>query len=332
MEISVSMNTIKQHIKNNEFKQVYLIYGTETYLKRLYKGKLKEALLVDSDDMNYTYAKGKDIDGKEISLIVETMPFFRDRRLIIIEDSGWFKNASEFAEVIKELPDTTFLIFIESEVDKRNRLFKVVKEIGYVCEMNGMEEKNLKLWVLSLINRDNKKITDETMMYFLNKVGSNMDSIEMELCKLIGYCYGREVITKEDVDAVCSEQITGKMFLMLDAIASKNQTRALKLYYDLLTLREKPMTILYLLNRHINLLMISKDMLGKGKDNKAIAEKLAVPPFAVNKYTQQTRNFKKDMLMKALLLGTELEEQVKTGRLMDQIAVELMIIQVVALS
>jgi DNA polymerase-3 subunit delta len=122
------------------------------------------------------------------------------------------------------------------------------------------------------------------------------------------------------------------MFLMLDAIASKNQTRALKLYYDLLTLREKPMTILYLLNRHINLLMISKDMLGKGKDNKAIAEKLAVPPFAVNKYTQQTRNFKKDVLMKALLLGIELEEQVKTGHLMDQIAVELMIIQVVALS
>lgn len=326
------MNTIRQHIKNNEFKQVYLIYGTETYLKRLYKAKLKEALMGDSDDMNYTYAKGKDIDGKEIIHIAETMPFFHDRRLIIVEDSGWFKNASEFADYIKELPDTTYMLFVESEVDKRNRLFKAVKEMGYVSEMNGMEEKNLKLWVLSLLNRDHKKITDETMMYFLNKVGSNMDNIEMELHKLLGFCYEREVITKADVDAVCSEQITGKMFLMLDAIASKNQTKALELYHDLLTLREKPMTILYLLNRHINLLFLTKDLLAKGKDNKTMAEKLSVPPFAVNKYTQQTRNFKKEVLMEALLLGTDLEEGVKTGRMMDQIAVELLIIQVVALS
>jgi DNA polymerase-3 subunit delta len=197
--------------------------------------------------------------------------------------------------------------------------------------MNGMEENNLKLWVLSLLNKDNKKITDETMSYFLNKVGASMDNIEMEIQKVLSYSLERDIITREDIDAVCSEQITGKMFLMLDSIASKNQTKALELYYDLLTLREKPMTILYLLNRHINLLMITKELLEKRKDNKAIAEKLGVPPFAVNKYTQQTRNFKKEVLMKALTLGTELEEMVKTGRLIDQIAVELLIIQVVAL-
>lgn len=326
------MNIIKQHIKNQEYKQVYLIYGTEAFLKRLYKGKLKDALMGESDDMNYTYAKGKDIDGKEIIHIAETMPFFHDRRLIIIEDSGWFKNASEFADYIKEMPDTTYVIFIESEVDKRNRLFKAVKEMGYVCEMNGMEEKNLKLWVLSYLNRDHKKITDETMSYLINKVGSSMDNLEMELFKLLSFCYEKEVITSSDIDAVCSEQITGKMFLMLDAIASKNQKKALELYYDLLTLREKPMTILYLLNRQINLLLITKDLIEKGKDNKTLAEKLGVPPFAVNKYTQQSKNFSKTILMKALTLGTELEEEVKTGRLIDQIAVELMIIQVVALS
>jgi DNA polymerase-3 subunit delta len=164
------------------------------------------------------------------------------------------------------------------------------------------------------------------MTYFLNKVGTGMDNLEMEIQKVLSYSIERDIITREDIDAVCSEQITGKMFLMLDSIASKNQTKALELYYDLLTLREKPMTILYLLNRHINLLMITKDLLEKRKDNKAMAEKLGVPPFAVNKYSQQARNFKKEVLMNALILGTELEEGVKTGRMIDQIAVELLII------
>jgi len=46
------MKTIKEDIKNREFKRVYLLYGTEEYLKRLYKNKLKEAVLQDSDAMN----------------------------------------------------------------------------------------------------------------------------------------------------------------------------------------------------------------------------------------------------------------------------------------
>lgn len=325
------MNTIKQHIKNNEFKNCYLLYGSEPYLKRLYKNKLKAAILQDSDDMNYTYAEGKDINVDEIIHIAETMPFFSDRRLILLENSGWFKSATDFADFLKEMPESTVVVFVENEIDKRNRLFKVVKDTGYVTEMNGLDEKNLKLWIVSILNRDQKKITESSLTYFINKVGINMDKIETELAKLTAYCYEKEVITNEDIDAVCCEQITGKMFVMLDSIATKDQKKALELYYDLLTLREKPMTILYLLVRHMNILLQVKALLAKRTDNATIASKLSVPPFAVNKYSQQARNFKSDMLKKAIELGTELEEMVKTGRLNDQIAVELLIIQVVAL-
>lgn len=325
------MNTIKQHIKNNEFKNCYLMYGTEAYLKRLYKNKLKSAILADSDDMNYTYAEGKDINVDEIIHIAETMPFFSDRRLIIIENSGWFKSANPFADFLKEMPDSTYLVFIENEIDKRNRLYKAIKDTGYISEMNGMEEKNLKLWIASLLNREQKKITEATVAYLLNKVGSNMDNIETELNKLIAYCYEKDIITNEDIDAICSEQITGKMFVMLDCIANKDQKKALELYYDLITLREKPMTILYLFIRHMNLLLQVKAFQEKRMDNATIASKLSVPPFAVNKYAKQSKNFKKEMLLQSIQLGTELEELVKTGRLADQIAVELLIIQVVAM-
>lgn len=325
------MNIIKQHIKNNEFKNCYLLYGTESYLKRLYKNKLREAIMQGSDDMNYTYAEGKDINMDEIIHVAETMPFFNDRRLIILENSGWFKSATDFADFLKEMPDSTYIIWIEKEIDKRNRLYKAVKDVGYISEMNGMDEKNLKLWVASVLKRDEKKITEATLNYFLEKVGSNMDNIESELSKVTAYCLEREIVTAQDIDAVCSEQITGKMFVMLDSIAAKNQKKALELYYDLLTLREKPMTILYLLIRHMNLLLQVKSFLAKRTDQTTIASKLSIPPFAVNKYAQQAKGFQNETLLYAISLGTELEEHVKTGRLIDQIAVELLIIQIVAL-
>ena len=323
------MNTLKQHIKTNTYERLYLLYGNEAYLKRFYKNKLKLGILGESDEMNFTYAEGKDIDGNEIIHIAQTLPFFSERRLIMIENSGWFKNQSVFADYVKEMPESTFVIFIENEVDKRNRLYKAVKDLGYIAELNGLDEKSQKMWVASLLQRENKKITDGTLTYFLNKVGTNLDNIQSELEKLVAYCLEREVITEEDIDAVCSEQITGKMFQMLDAIASKNQKRALEMYYDLLTLREKPMTILYLLNRHMNLLLQCKALLAKRVSNQEIASKMGVPPFAVTKYAAQARNFSEEILKNSLILGTEIEEQVKTGRLIDQIGVEILIIKIV---
>ena len=37
------MKFLNEHIKNNTFKQVYLIYGEETYLVYQYRDRLKQA-------------------------------------------------------------------------------------------------------------------------------------------------------------------------------------------------------------------------------------------------------------------------------------------------
>ena len=42
--------------------------------------------------MNYNYYEGKGINVNEIISLSDTMPFFADRRLILMEDSGWFKG------------------------------------------------------------------------------------------------------------------------------------------------------------------------------------------------------------------------------------------------
>lgn len=39
------MRILNEHIKNHTFKNVYLIYGPEAYLRRQYRDKLKNAIL-----------------------------------------------------------------------------------------------------------------------------------------------------------------------------------------------------------------------------------------------------------------------------------------------
>lgn len=319
------MQIIKEHIKQNQFKQCYLLYGTEEYLKKLYKNKLKTGIIGDEDTMNYTYFEGKSIEIPKVIEVAETLPFFSERRLILIQNSGLFKTANDLADYIKTMPDYCYIVFVESEVDKRNRLYKAVKEVGYISEMNGMDEKDIQLWVAQLLKRGGKKITRDTLLYFLNKSGTDMEGMVQEVEKLICYAMDKEVITVEDIDAVCVTQVSNQIFLMIDAIASRKQRQALDLYYDLLTLREKPMSILFLITRHFNILLQIKEL--KGQNRNDVAKKVGVPPFAVQKYMSQADNFTKQGLIESLKDCAKMEAQVKTGLMTDQMAVELLIVK-----
>lgn len=320
------MKEIREHIKTGNFRQFYLLYGSEEYLKRLYRDKLKAAVLKDGDEMNYSYFEGKDIDPVKVADVAQTLPFFSDKRLIVIEDSTLFKSSGELSDLLNKIPDSTIIVFVETEIDKRNRLFKLVRDRGHVSEMNGMDEKNLKLFVNSLFSQAGKKITEASIVYLLDKTGSDMYNISNEVEKIISYAAGREVIQQEDIDAVVTTQITGKIFQMIDAIGSRQESKALSMYYDLLSVREKPMSILYLITRHFNILLQVKDLQANGFGSPSISEKVGIPPFSVNKYLAQSKNFPIKRLKDALEFGADIEEQIKTGRMVEKIGVEMFIV------
>lgn len=322
------MKSLEEDLKNKSFKRVYLLCGEETYLKTTYKNRLKEALLPEGDTMNLSVYEGKGIDVGEIIAQAETMPFFADHRMILIENSGFFKNASpQLAEYIPKIPQETCMVFVEDEVDKRGRLYKAVNAVGRAVEMKRQNEKTLMNWVLRAMNREKKKITSATMELFLTRTGNDMEYISQELEKLLCYCMGREVITSEDVEAVCTVRTENKIFDMINAISEKRQKRALDLYYDLLALKEPPMRILFLITRQFNLLMQVKQMLMQGFDQNTIAEKLKIQSFIVRNCARQARSFTAESLEAAVKDCISTEEAVKTGRMNDRMGVELLIVR-----
>ena len=278
------MKSIDEDVKAGRFQPVYLLYGEETYLKRQYKQKLQQAVADVDDTMNTAYYEGKNINPGEIIDLAETLPFFADRRLILLENTGMFKTScEELAEYIKHMAETTCLVFVEEEVDKRGKMYKAVKNNGRVVEFARQTDALLTKWILSRLKREGKKITQSDMQLLLEKTGNDMENIDRELEKLFCYTLDREVITAEDLEAVCVPQTTGKIFEMVDKIAQKQQKQALELYYDLLTLREPPMRILFLIARQFQILLQVKELKKQGYENALIASKAGIPGFAVLK-------------------------------------------------
>lgn len=322
------MKTIDEDIRTGQFKNTYLLYGDENYLKQQYKNKLKNALISPDDTMNYSHYEGNNINPLELIDVAQTMPFFAERRLILIEDSGFFKKSSEeLADYIPEIPQTAYIVFVESEIDRRGRLYKAVNKAGCAVEFGAQDEQLLIRWILGRLKKENKKITQSVMQLFLNKTGTDMGNIDKELEKLLCYTMEKDVIEAEDVEAVCTSQISNRIFDMVNAIGKRQQKLALSLYYDLLALKEQPMRILYLINRQFRILMDLKSMKNAGVDAKTMAAKAGIPPFAVKRNLEQAASFTMEELKQALTEGAELETDSKTGKMIDRIAVEMLIIR-----
>ena len=52
------MQQINEDIKSGQFKQMYLLYGEEAYLRRQYRDKLKEALDGGEASMGFSMQPG----------------------------------------------------------------------------------------------------------------------------------------------------------------------------------------------------------------------------------------------------------------------------------
>ena len=322
------MKNIQEDIKSGNFKSAYLLCGEEAYLKVQYKNKLLKALNPDDDTMNFNHYEGRNIDVKELIDLCETMPFFADRRVVLLEDTGFFKNkCDELADYMKELPDYLCLVFVEDEVDKRSKMYKAVKSCGRIGEFARQDEKTLMQWAAGILKREGKNITQRDMELLLTMTGIDMGNLRMELEKLITYTGDRNVVTRADIQEVCTTQTQNKIFDMVRAVTEKNQKRALDLYYDLLTLKEPPMRILFLLAKQFRQLLMVKEYTEEGVAQPEMASRLGVPSFVVRNIASCARSYRISELRQAVTDFVDAEEAVKTGRLQDVLSVELLIVK-----
>lgn len=318
-------NVLDEDIKKKSFHTLYLLYGEEDFLRQSYKKQLCQAM-TGGDDMNFNTFHGKDISVNEIISLADTLPFFAERRVLLIEDSGFFKKSpEELVKYLPDMPDTTSIVFSETEVDKRSALYKKVKDLGLISEMAKQETGDLAVWAAKYLAHSGKKVTRQTMDEFLMRTGNDMSNIRSELEKLISYVGEKDVVESKDVAAVTTMQVESRIFDLVDALVSGKMSQAMKLYEDLTALKEPPMRILFLITRQFNQLLLVKDLQAGRADRAAIAKAVKVPPFAVRKLEAQAGTFSRKQVLSCVQSAVELEEAVKTGRLSDRMAVELMI-------
>ncbi len=330
-------NRITEDIKNRSFARVYVLYGEEDYLKRVYRHRLTKALVGSENEINLNVYHGSGQNVKEIIELLNTPPFFSEYRMIILDECSLFnKNGDALAAFIPQLPEETVLLIVEGKLDKKeqaSKLFKAIKtHSGVLAEQKRQRESDLMDWAVRRFYNAGKKITRPAMTALIRATLCDMETLAGEMDKLIAYTGDREAIRQEDVDAVTCVQMESRIFDLMDTVALKQTLAALQLYRDLLGQKVSAVWILSKIAEKFNELYQVKQLRAQGFDRQSIADKCKMRDFLVTKALRQCEYFTLGQLNACLKICLRADEDVKYGRMKDVTAVEMVLLQVCSLS
>ena len=172
------MKRIEKDIRTGEYKPIYLVYGPEDFLRQKIKDSFRNAL-AGSDELNYTYREGPGTDEDEIRILAGTVPFLAEKRLILLENTGWAKKGAEgLVSDLDALPDSTVLVFIEA--DEKSPLFRAARERGICAACEPPSEADLLRSLKQAFEQEGYEIDRDTLEFFLARCGGSMNTIACE--------------------------------------------------------------------------------------------------------------------------------------------------------
>ena len=302
---------------------VYVIYGTNEYL---IEQKIKE--LTSGNIINYDleFDSLKDIlfDASMISLLDE-------KKYIVVNNPYFLTQAKEgdpiidttiLEDYLNNINPNTILIFkyCKEKIMETKKITKLLKNKGIFFEYN-------KINNLSVAKENLKgyKIKNEDLNLLLDREGDNTSILINEIEKLKLYKYDTKEITKEDVLEINKYEEVD-FFKFIDHIINKEKSLALNEYFNLLNQKEEPIKILIVIASKIRLMYQVKVLSEKGYTVNDIANQLEVKSYPVQLAGISAKKYSKEKLLNTLIDIGELDEKIKTGRVVPANALELFII------
>ena len=333
----MTVENLEKELKQEKLNSIYLFYGEETYLLENTVKKIKK--IFGDLILGINYIQINETNANTLISNIETPAFGYNKKLVIVKNSGIFKKSkgrttaktennelqkkiSEYIkENIKTIKETTVLIFIEEELTKCD-LTTTIQELGEICNFERLKPVELKKKLKTICNIYQVNIDENTLQYFIETCGTNMQVLINEIRKLIEYEGKNGTIKKEDIDKLSIKELESKIFDLTDNLGKRDITKALEMLKELLYNKEPIQKILITLYNHLRKLYIVK----LAEDyNKNISESLKLKPnqmFLVTKYKKQAGFFKTKELRKILQELIDLDCNYKNGLIDINIGLE----------
>src|SRR5699024_8184105 len=333
-------NQVYRSIKQNAVDPIYVLQGTERYFIELFKEKVIKTLSDEVEDEVITYDL-QEIAIQDVIVDAETLPFFTDKKLIIVENPVFLQAKPEKTAVehdlaaleayIKNPVPYTVLVFIApyEKLDARKKITKLFqKETTFVpCEP--LRENALRKWVLHMAKEQGVTIEEEACALLETEFQTNLAMLAQEMHKLALHVGENGHVTTEVTKSLMSTSLNQNALQLVDAVLQKNLHEAIHIYKTLEKNREEPIALLALLSYQFRVIFQVKLLVKKGYPLQRIQSEVKVHPYVVKLARDRSNRFSEVTLENMVQSLADTDAKIKRGEMDKGIAFELLLYELV---
>ena len=336
----MSYMEVSNKIKKNQLAPIYFFYGSETYFIENLKHQLIDKVTGDDEDSLSVY----DLEEVPIAEAVndaETFPFFSDRKLVIAENPVFLKSnpdklpfehdlVSLERYLVNPVDYTTFVIIAPYEkIDERKKISKMLKKHATVALCNPIKDYDLRKWIVSIAEELQMTISEDAYEIIESELSLNLHQLESELHKLSLYVGPGGTVTREIAEDLVSHTTTSSSLRLVDAVIEKDLQKAIRIFKDLLKMKEEPIALIGLLAFQFRSILQVKLMKRQGYSQQQMQKQIGVHPYVIKIAMSRERMFSVDKLERIMMQLAETDAAIKQGKMEKELAFELMLYELI---
>jgi DNA polymerase-3 subunit delta len=275
-----SREDLRRALRAKELAPLYLLFGLESYLRdraahAISDMALKGAPLREFNETTYSLLN---TDVQQAIATAEQLPMMASRRVVRVTDFAKLREADEEALVryLVRPVESSVVIFIADELDKRRKLSKTLIEACTSVEFALLGDAELATWARGRLKELKVEADERTLHQLIALVGPSVRMLSNELDKLATAALSTGLITMEMVDSLVGRQRELSNFELTDQLIARNRRRALQTLQRLLDDGVEPLMLIGLLASNYHRLALAKELMSRGAQNQEVYRQVGI--------------------------------------------------------
>jgi DNA polymerase-3 subunit delta len=278
---NITREELRRRLKEGRIEPLYLLFGPENYLRdaavrAVSDAALKGAALREFNESGFSLASS---DVQHAIAAAEQLPMMATRRVVRITDFVRLREEDEeaLARYVSRPAETSVVIFVADELDKRRRLSKTLLQICTSVEFAPLEDSDLAAWARDRLKHLGATADERTLRHIIALTGASVRQLATELEKLATAALPGGYISIESVDALVGRSRELSNFDLTDHLVARDRRRALETLRKLLDDGAEPVMLVGLLASNFHRLALAKDLMSRGTPNEEVFRVVPMP-------------------------------------------------------
>ena len=332
----LSVADLRGQLRKKEIAPVYTLFGAETFLRDLAAKTIADFTLGETSlrEFNDTVFNLDETEVQYALASAEQLPMMATRRVVQItnvkigansnRDNLKEQNEQLLADYLANPSESSVVIFIGDEIDKRRKISKLLLENSVAVEFKLMEGFELVKWVKDKFNEFGTAADEKALNYLVGLVGANLRKLNVEIEKLATAALPDKLITYELVKELIpnSKELTN--FVLTDNLLDNNTSKALEDLKKVLDDGAEPLMLLGLLAHHYRRLFAAKELMNQGVDRREVSKVMRLPYSKQEEFLAFARRTETEKFAGILSRLAETDLAIKTSLATPRLQIEML--------